>query len=238
MRTLRHLLILAVSLIASCAGAPALAQAVPPNAVKLLPDLRAVQERIWPAAPMPSFLAAQVEQESCISLKHAKCWNPRAELKTSREYGFGLGQITIAYRADGSVRFNKFQELREQYASLRGWTWENRYDAKYQLTAMVEMDKGIYGRVKDAATTNDRLAFTLSGYNGGESGVMQDRLLCKNTAGCDRNRWFGHVERTSLKSRTKWQGYGASAFQINREYVKNVIHVRRPKYEPYFQERL
>lgn len=240
MLSIRHLLLLAVAMIASCAGATAYAQSVktfvPQAAHKLLPDLRAVQEDIWPAAPMPSFIAAQIEQESCISLTHSKCWNTRSELKTSREYGFGLGQITIAYKPDGSVRFNKFQELRQQYPSLRDWAWENRYDPKYQLTAIVEMDKGIYGRVADAATTRDRLAFTLSGYNGGESGVRQDRLLCKNTSGCDRSRWFGHVENTSLKSKAKWQGYGASPFQINREYVKNVLDVRRPKYEQFFRE--
>lgn len=241
MRVYRFLVVLVAALIASCATAPVIyAQNVrtfvPPNAHKLLPDLRTVQETIWPAAPMPSFLAAQIEQESCISLTHSKCWNPHSELKTSREYGFGLGQITISYRDDGSVRFNKFKELRQEYASLRDWTWENRYDAKYQLTAIVEMDKGIYGRVAGAATTTDRVAFTLSGYNGGESGVRQDRLLCQNTADCDRDRWFGNVERTSLKSKSRWHGYGASPFQINREYVDNVINVRRPKYEPYFQE--
>ncbi|ATI15735.1 endolysin [Bordetella phage vB_BbrM_PHB04] len=241
MRTLRHLLVMAVAMIASCASSAVYAQNVrtfvPPAAHKLLPELRTVQENIWPTAPMPSFMAAQIEQESCISLTHSKCWNTRSELKTSREYGFGLGQITIAYRADGSVRFNKFQELRQEYASLRGWAWENRYDAKYQLTAIVEMDKGIYGRVSDAATSTDRLAFTLSAYNGGESGLRQDRLLCKNTDGCDRSRWFGHVEHTSLKSKAKWQGYGASPFHINREYVDNVINVRRPKYEPFFEGR-
>ncbi len=222
-------------LLASCGPlAPAAATEVPKNALLHLPTLIEVQLEIWPDAPMPSFLAAQVEQESCITLRHSRCWNPHVELKTSREYGFGLGQTTIAYNADGSVRFNKWAELRAQHASLAGWTWENRYDPKYQLTALVEMDKGIYRRVPSAATELDRLAFTLSAYNGGESGVRQDRLLCTKIAGCDPNVWFGHVERHSLKRKTPFKGYGASPFQINREYVVNVIHVRRPKYEPFF----
>lgn len=213
---------------------PLLAQPVPANAVHYLPLLHALQLGVWPDAPMPSFLAAQVEKESCITLRHSRCWNPRAELKTSREYGFGFGQITRAYRADGSVRFDKFSELKAAHASLRDWTWENRYDARYQLLALVEMDKSIYGRQRGAASVLDRLAFTLSAYNGGESGLLQDRRLCGNTKGCDQSRWFSHVENTSLKSRKAVAGYGQSFFSINRGYVREIIYDRRLKYEPYF----
>ncbi len=207
---------------------------IPKQAYSLAPQLRAVQLQSWPDAPIPSFLAAQVEQESCISLTHSKCWNPQAQLKTSREWGYGLGQTTIAYRADGSVRFNKQAELRAEYASLRGWSDSDKFNPHYQLLALVEMDHGIYRRVAGAASTRDRLAFTLSAYNGGESGVRQDRVLCGNTLACDRDKWFGNVEKYSLKTRKVNPGYGASAYQINREYVRNVIDVRRPKYERFF----
>lgn len=217
-------------------GIPAAAaQSVPKGAVQYLPELVRVQRDIWPAAPLPSFLAAQVEQESCITLTHSKCWNPRAELKTSRENGIGLGQFTRAYRADGSIRFDKISELAAAHESLRGWSWEKRYDPHYQLTAIVEMNKAIYGRQRDAATTRDRLSFSLSAYNGGEGGVLQDRRLCANTKGCDPSKWDGNVARTSLKSKTPHPGYGKSFFTINREYVTNVLDVRRPKYDPYFK---
>lgn len=209
---------------------------VPKQAPALLPELHAIQVDIWPDAPMPSFLGAQIEQESCISLTHSRCWNPRAELKTSRENGVGLGQVTRAYRADGSLRFDKQAELRAEFASLREWTWDKRYDAHYQLLAIVEMDRGIYRRVPGATSSRERLAFTLSGYNGGESGVRQDRLLCRNSAGCDDSKWFDNVEKYSLKTRKANPGYGESAFDINRGYVRNVIILRRPKYEPYFLE--
>lgn len=202
----------------------------PALALTYLPLLLATQQQIWPNAPIPSFLAAQVEQESCISLTHSKCWNPRAELKTSREYGFGIGQITTAYNADGSVRFNKFEELKTAHSSLSNWEWENRYDVSYQFKALVEMDKAIFNRIKGSSTVVDQLAFTLSAYNGGESGLMQDRTLCRNTTGCDPSLWYGNVEKHSLKSKVKWDGYGKSPFEINREYVKNILEVRRAKY--------
>lgn len=236
----RALAILAALVLASCGlgGAPAYAQNVktfvPKAAYALLPELRDAQRGLWPDAPIPSFLAAQVEQESCISLTHSRCWNPRAELKTSRENGIGLGQFTRAYSRDGSIRFDTIADLSRRYSELRGWSWANRYDGSYQLKALVLMDRGIYRRVADAATPVDRVAFTLSAYNGGESGVRQDRLLCDNTGGCDPGRWFGHVENHSLKARKPFKGYGQSPFRINRDYVRNVIEIRRPKYEPFF----
>jgi hypothetical protein len=207
------------------------AVALPKLALVYLPLLLSTQQQIWPDAPMPSFLAAQIEQESCISMTHSKCWNPRAELNTAREYGFGFGQITRAVRSDGSVRFDKFAELKATYASLRGWSWSDRFSPGMQMTALIEMDRGIYERL-DAATVRDRLAMALAAYNGGEGGLAQDRWQCKLKPGCDPSRWFGHVELTSNKSRVKWQGYGKSAFEINREYPRNILDVRRAKYVP------
>ena len=230
----RLLIQIALLIYCSTAAASAISTQVPTAAHQYLPDLVEAQRSIWPTAPMPSFLAAQVEQESCISLTHSKCWNPRAELKTKRENGIGFGQFTRAYRADGSIRFDKISELAAAHKSLRGWSWENRYDPHYQLTAIVEMDKAIYNRQRGASSDRDRLAFTLSGYNGGEGGVLQDRRLCANTKGCDQNRWFGHVEKTSLKSKQPHPGYRHSFFAINREYVTNVLDVRRHKYNKYF----
>ena len=231
---MRALVIAFFGLLALCAGGHA--QQVPPRALQYIPILVEQQRSIWPDAPIPSFLAAQVEQESCISLTHSKCWNPNVQLKTSREWGRGLGQVTTAYRADGSVRFDKQEELRQQFASLRGWTTDRWADPRYQLTAVVEMDKSIYGRVRDAATPLDRLGFTLSAYSGGEGGVLQDRRLCANTPRCDSRRWAGHVELYSLKSKVPHPGYRQSFYTINREYVSNVIGLRRAKYHTYFAE--
>lgn len=234
--TLRTSLVLLTTLFfAACSSfAQDVRTYVPTGALTLAPTLVQVQSQYWPGAPDPWTLAGQVEQESCITLKHSRCWSPTAELKTSREYGFGLGQITTAYRPDGSVRFNKFEELKAQHRELRGWDWSERYRADYQLTAIVLMTRDLHKRVDGAATPLDRWAFTLSAYNGGMGGVLQDRLLCSNSSGCDPSRWFGHVERTSLKTRKVHQGYGKSAFEINREYPQLILFLRREKYRPFW----
>lgn len=208
---------------------------LPPGAVQYLPLLKAEQQKYWPDMPAPHTLAGQVEQETCISLRHRKCWNPRAELKTSREYGFGFGQITRAYNPDGSIRFDTFSELAGLHPDLRKWRWEERYDPVMQLRALVLKDRRLFGRFP-AATDADALAFMLAPYNGGTGGLIQDVKLCEASPGCDATRWFGHVEHHSRKSRKKWQGYGKSAFEINREYVANILGFRRDRYREAWQQ--
>lgn len=203
-----------------------------PELAKLyLPLLVATTSNVWPDAPQPYFMAGQVEQETCARLTDSKCWNPRAELKTSREYGFGLGQITRAYTATGALRFDKFQELKDGNRELRGWLWSDRYDPGYQLKALVLMNKSIYTRMSKLATSqDDAIRFTLSAYNGGESALTQDRLKCVMTPMCKPGVWVGNVAETSYKARQPVAGYAQSFFQINRTYVHNVMDVRRAKY--------
>lgn len=215
---------------------PVMAASVPDGAKAYLPALVLTQRELWPDAPQPYFLAGQIEQESCITLKHARCWNPRAELNTKRENGIGIGQFTRAYNADGSIRFDVIDDLSKQHPELYGWSWETRYNASYQLKAIVLMDRGIWRRIRGAQSDTDRLAFTLSAYNGGEGGLRQDRRLCANTVGCDQGRWKHNVEATSLKARAPKPGYGKSFFQINREYVGSILDMRAPKYKPYFED--
>jgi hypothetical protein len=205
-----------------------LASDLPPNlpekAKPYWPILIEVQQDLWKDAPDVALLGSQIEQETCPSLKHSKCWNPRAELKTSREYGFGLGQLTV------TPRFNNFVESQKWDVSLRGWTWEDRYNPVYQLRAVVAYMRNLNIQVKGANSDWDRYAMALSAYNGGLGGLNKDRVLCKNTKGCDSTKWFGHVEKTSLKAKTSVHGYGKSFFEINREYVRNVMIVRIGRY--------
>jgi len=206
-------------------------QTIPAGAVEYAPILVAVQRQHWPELPEPWTLAGQTEQESCVSLTSRRCWNPKVELKTSREYGVGFGQITVAYRADGSVRFDTFAQLKQEHEALRDWRWEDRYDPARQLLAIVLMDQSLYRTFSGP----DRIAFTLAAYNGGRLGTRQDMRLCANTPGCDPSRWFGHVELTSLKTRRVNAGYGQSAFAINRGYVAQVLTQRRAKYKSFWE---
>ncbi|GAA5787313.1 hypothetical protein [Chitiniphilus shinanonensis] len=208
----------------------ALAAELPDNARRNLPILVEEQARWWPALRTPSVLAAQVEQETCASLHSAACWNERAELKTSREYGFGLGQCTTAYRADGSERFSCHGELRARHPeALAMWSWRNRYDARLQLRALVLQDKALHAATaRHAATEQDALAFMLNQYNAGPGMLARSRADCARRAGCDPGRWFGHVARAAGPSKTA--GYTRSFYAISREYVHNVLAVRRARY--------
>ena len=205
----------------------------PAAAVPLLPVLKAEQLRWWPDHPMPSALGAQTEQETCPSLKHPKCWGTRAQLKTSREQGVGLGQITRSWSKTGALRFDALAEMRAQFpVALAGWSWDSQslYDPALQLRAMILMDLRNWRLITDADTPAERLAMALAAYNGGLGGLSSDRRVCAGTPGCDPGRWWGNVEHTSLKAKTALPGYGKSFFETNREYPRNILIVRRPRY--------
>ncbi len=236
--SIRLALVAFLALMLLCANA-AFAQVryigLPANAATYLPILVQTQRAVWPNATHPGWMGAQVQKESCITVKHSKCWNPRSELKTAREYGFGFGQITIAYHANGKERFNVFQELTNAAdPKLRNWAWDDRFNPEMQLRAMIVKNKIGYERISGAADSTERLAFSLAGYNGGLGGVLSDRRMCMAVKTCDQSRWFGHTEYYSMKSRVKWQGYGKSAFEINREYPRTIMLKLTPLYAPYF----
>lgn len=212
------------------------ADKLPKNANQYLPDLVVAKNETFSTFAHPEYFAGQVEQESCISLTHPKCWNPRAELKTKREYGFGFGQTTIAYNANGTERFNNFEAAKKLHPSLAQWKWDERFDPTKQLMVMLLMDKQCYTKSsKWAASDYENTAFMFSCYNGGYGGIITDRKICERVRGCDPSKWFGNVEKYSLKQKTKIPGYGKSMFEINREYPKNIMFVRSNKYAPFFE---
>lgn len=200
---------------------------IPAKAPAVIALLQGLLPTYWPAMPEPSFLAAQIEQETCLSLRHPKCFDARAELRTSREYGFGLGQLTI------TARFNAFEEVQRLHPDLAGWRFADRYDARRQLIALIVKDRQHHRACgKLMVDPTETLACTAAQYNGGAGGFYADQRICGNTAGCDPARWFGHVEHTSTKAKKPASGYGRSFFEINRDYVRQVVHVRRAKYVP------
>lgn len=142
-----------------------------------------------------------------------------------------MGQITRAYRADGTLRFDALADLRSRHAELQGWSWANVYQRPdLQLRAIVLMSRGnyqdIHRLVKDPQAA---LAFADAAYNGGMGGVQSDRRACALKRGCDPQQWFSNVEATCTKSQTAIYGK-RSACDINREHVRNVMLVRSAKY--------
>ena len=204
-----------------------LAKEVPRNFIYHKDTLVKVMQTTWNDISIPSVIPGLIEQETCISLTHSKCWSRFAKLETSREYGFGLGQLTV------TRRFNAFEEVRALDSRLRDWKWDDRFNAKNQMIAVVVMLRRNFRIFRSAEKEFDQYAFALASYNGGIGGIKSDQRICRNTRGCNPNLWFGHVEHTSLKRRTVVAGYGQSFFVINRKYPVNVLNVRRFKYKPY-----
>lgn len=209
---------------------------IPDRAVTLMPIVIGALDTYWPELEMRAYVPAQIEKETCYHLKHSKCWSSEAALKTSREYGFGLGQFTVAYRSDGSVRFNAWEDVKKQHVDLKGWEWADRLNPVLQIKAIVIKNSVTWRRTLWAPDPMNRLSFVASEYNGGST--YKDRTLCKSTPRCDPTRWFKQpgklaVADVSTKSKTPVKGYGKSFYDVNREYVVNVVLTRPEKYIPY-----
>lgn len=215
----------------TAAKAQDVATFIPANCRQNLAVMKNERMVHWADHPAPQLLPALAEHESCLSLTHSRCCNPKSRLKSAREEGAGLGQVTRAYRADGSLRFDALAELRDRHPALGDWSWENVYQRQdLQNRALILMSRDnflFFARlVKDPASA---LAFADAGYNGGNAGVQNERRACQAAAGCDPQQWFGHVERHCLKSRAALYGQ-RSACDINRNHVKDVLQVREGKY--------
>jgi membrane-bound lytic murein transglycosylase MltF len=190
------------------------------RALPYLPLLSAEVKRDWPDMPQPSTLAAQVEQESL--------WNPNAHLHTSREDGYGFAQLTV------TANMNVLNEVKTLDPTLRNWQFADRFDPQMQLRALVLKDKQGWRYLTGTYDDREHLAMSFAGYNGGLGGVMSDRRVCRATQNCDQSKWYLNTALTSLKAKVVSSGYGQSFFQINRQYVVNIMSVRRSKYDRYF----
>lgn len=185
--------------------------------------------------PFPHLLAALIEHESCISLTHSKCWNPKSRLKSAREEGAGLGQITRAYTKDGSLRFDSLADMRRKYPlELGEWSWYNVYDRPdLQIRAIILMMRDNYKSYSLVPDKFEAYAFADASYSGGTRDLNSERRACMMISGCDANKWFGNVEKYCMKSKVAL--YGArSACDINRNHVTDVLIQRAPKYRPFF----
>lgn len=225
------LMAVVLMLMVTAARAGTIYDSMPAGAVKYSPLLKQDRDTYWPEMDATSLLAGQIEQETCVSLKSPVCWTPLARLKTPYEEGVNFGQITRAYDKLGNLRFDSLTTLVMRYPKdLKGFSWTNYTDAELGMKAYVLMMRDTCKSVPDAADIDNRFYFCLSAYNGGLGGLRNDILSCRATTGCKANTWFDNVEKTSLKSKVVVPGYGQSAFDINRGYVKHIAFDRRKRY--------
>lgn len=188
--------------------------------------------RLFPELQTPSVIGALIEHESCISLTHSKCWNPKSSLKTAREEGAGLPQLTRAYNASGTLRFDTLSELVQRYPKeLKELSWSNVYDRPdLQIRAMLLLYKSNFNQFKNKQIDYyDILAFSDAAYNGGYGGVYKDMQICMMMKNCNQRIWFNNVETTCSKSKAAIYA-GRSACDINRHHVSDVLRSRFDKY--------
>ena len=203
---------------------------VPERAKQYLPMLKAEQTARWPDHPWPPMLGGMVEQETCPSLTHSKCWSPQAQLKTQREEGAGLGQLTRTWRKDGTQRFDALAELRDLHPALRELSWVTIYQRPdLQLRALVLKSRDDFRALGQIRSIANRLVFQVAAYNRGRGAVQEERRLCQVTPDCDPQLWWGHVELTCTASRAPIYS-GRSACDINRLHVLKVVEQRAPRY--------
>lgn len=198
-----------------------------------IPIVQEAFENHWPDAPYKEYEGGKIEQETCVNLK--KCWNPKVELKTSREWGFGLSQMTIAYNPDGSVRFNKFEEAKAAYRKqLAGWELDDRYNPRYHIIfSVLESRAGFKKFTPLFSTDTDRWAGSMIAYNAGAGTVLKRRAVCLRTEDCDPSKWFGGLDTVQYQGENKLL-YGVS-LKIRRDaYPRNIIFKRSLKYKGYF----
>lgn len=205
---------------------------IPPQAFKHKETIKTEIETYFNNLPNPYYIPALIEHESCISLKHKRCWNSTSRLKSAREEGAGLGQITRAYKADGTLRFDSLYELRTRYKKeLQDAAWETIYSRPdVQIRMIILMSRDNYNKLYDVPEGMERLAMTDAAYNGGMGGLQKGRRLCSLRQGCDPDIWFGNVERIVVKSTKPIYG-DRSPDQINKYHVRDVLKTRMPKYE-------
>lgn len=208
-------------------GRSATAAELPPRAAQYLPVLSAEIDARWPNVPQRDYLAGLVHHESgCPALK-TKCWNPTSQLKTSREEGAGLGQLTRAWRPDGSLRFDALAEMRQQHPALTDLSWATIYQRPdLQLRAVVLKVRSDFAALSAVSDRSERLRFADAAYNGGLGGLQRERRACGLQPSCDPQRWHGHVERVCLKSKAPLYG-NRSACDINRHHVVVVFRDAR-----------
>lgn len=168
----------------------------------------------WKDAPNKHILFGQIEQESS--------WNPKARLHTSREDGYGLGQVTV------TPRFNNFLTAKG-YAPLKKWNWKlDPYNVNNQLTFAVLQNRSNFNQVQRLFKNDDeRTKGMLVSYNAGLGRVLKRRQIAiakRYTA----DSWTNGLEDVH-DNFEKTKLYGRPLYIVVNEYPK-IIFKKAEKY--------
>ena len=95
------------------------------------------------------------------------------------------------------------------------------FNPGWSLRALCVYDRWLWDRVAGHSDF-ERMAFTLSAYNGGLGWVNRDRKKAR-ALGVDDRRWFGAVENVNA-------GRSKAAFRENRNYPRLILEERQYAY--------
>lgn len=95
------------------------------------------------------------------------------------------------------------------------------FNPGWSLRALCTYDKWLWER-NDGASAYERMAFTLSAYNGGQGWVNRDKSKARKL-NMDASRWFGAVEKVNA-------GRSAAAWKENRNYPRLILQERQYAY--------
>lgn len=240
----KHLALMFFACMTALSGVSCTVQAQPietyihPRALPVLPVIKEEMALYAPKVTQPWVMAAIYDHETCPGYKSFKCWNTSAELKTSREQGLGLPQMTRTWNPDGSIRFDNIANMKraypEQLSELDWNTFRNRLDLQVRSSSLLFYEE--WRRLYTVTGETNRLRMTRSAWNGGGGRVATARSRCKLTTGCDPQIWFGNVEKHLPQSRVPMKGYGnRSPYDINVYYVADT-EKRMAKFKPFFED--
>lgn len=189
-----------VLLAASIFPSPCRAAApIPPDAMRYRAELTRNARLVWGLDAPTATFAAQIHQESG--------WNPAA---LSRVGAAGVAQFMPA-----TARWwCEINDIAAGDCAPSNPTWA--------LRALTGYDRWLWDRIEQAQDGCERMAMTLSAYNGGLGWVQRDRARAA-AAGVDPGRWFGSVEAHNA-------GRSTANFAENRGYPVRILKVLTPRY--------
>jgi hypothetical protein len=170
--------------------APAKAAGIPRAAEQHRATLIRTARVVWGMDAPVAVFAGQIHAESR--------WNPEAKSP--------VGALGMAQFMPATAKWmpNIDPELAAPAPKNPAWA----------IRALIRYDLYLWQRV-DAVSDFERMAFTLSAYNGGLGWVNRDKALAEKR-GLDRRRWFSNVEKVNA-------GRSAANFRENRRYPSLIL---------------